>query len=212
VHISLAGDNNPVASVTWADAVQFCNWLSQKEGLPPVYKEEFGKWVPIYPFPDGYRLPTEAEWSWAIRYSGSEGATVFNWGNEWPPKEGSGNFADRSAVELVPSIIPRYDDGFASTAPVGRFLANGIGLYDGAGNVAEWVNDYYTVPTPGLTTAQVDPTGPARGSSYVIRGSSWRHAGQTELRLSYREAGTGARPDLGFRIARNADDGAGGTP
>lgn len=203
IHITLAGDNNPVANVSWADAVQFCNWLSQKEGLPPVYKEEFGKWVPIYPLPDGYRLPTEAEWSWAVRYAGSPGATVFNWGNEWPPAEDSGNFADRSALELVPSVIPQFNDGFSATAPVGRFQANALGLYDGAGNVAEWVNDYYTVPTPGLTEPQLDPTGPARGSTYVIRGSSWRHAGQTELRLSYREAGTAARSDVGFRLARN---------
>jgi hypothetical protein len=51
----------------------------------------------------------------------------------------------------------------------------------------------------------VDPTGPERGTSHVIRGSSWRHAGQTELRLSYRDFGSDARPDVGFRVARFAD-------
>jgi formylglycine-generating enzyme required for sulfatase activity len=51
----------------------------------------------------------------------------------------------------------------------------------------------------------VDPLGPERGQSYVIRGSSWRHATTTELRLSYRDYGTDARPDVGFRVARNAD-------
>jgi hypothetical protein len=45
IHPSMAGDNNPVASVTWADAAQYCNWLSAREGLTPVYKEEFGEWV-----------------------------------------------------------------------------------------------------------------------------------------------------------------------
>ncbi|MGB5739460.1 MAG: SUMF1/EgtB/PvdO family nonheme iron enzyme, partial [Woeseia sp.] len=77
-------------------------------------------------------------------------------------------------------------------------------IYDGGGNVAEWVQDYYAVATPGQTTAAEDPTGPSRGTQRVIRGSSWRHAGVTELRLSYRDFGTAARPDVGFRIARNA--------
>jgi hypothetical protein len=61
------------------------------------------------------------------------------------------------------------------------------------------------VPTPGVTEPVVDPLGPERGNSYVIRGSSWRHATATELRLSYRDYGNEARPDVGFRIARNAD-------
>ena len=98
-----------------------------------------------------------------------------------------------------------YDDGFVSTAPVGKFPANALGLHDGGGNVAEWVNDFYTVPTPGITTPVVDPLGPGRGSNYVIRGSSWKHSGITELRMSYRDYGVEARSDLGFRIVRNAE-------
>ena len=205
VHASLAADNNPVANVTWADAAQYCNWLSKKEGRLPAYKQEFGLWVPVYPFTDGYRLPTEAEWEWAIRYAEQPVPRKFPWGKAWPPPEGSGNFADANARALAPSIIPKYDDGYASTAPVGSFPANPIGIFDGGGNVAEWVNDWYTVPTPGITEPEVDPVGPARGTSRVIRGSSWRHAGVTELRLSYRDYGSEPRVDLGFRVARNAD-------
>ncbi len=205
IHPSMAGDNNPVANITWEDAVQYCNWLSAKEGLEPVYKEEFGEWVAIRPLPDGYRLPTEAEWAWAIRFQGSATASIFSWGQRWPVPRDSGNFADKSAVDLVPSILPAYDDGFASTAAVGKFPASAIGIHDGAGNVAEWVNDYYTVPTPGVTMAVIDPLGPERGNSFVIRGSSWRHASMTELRLSYRDYGSDARSDVGFRLARNAD-------
>ena len=205
IHASMAGDNNPVANVTWSDAVQYCNWLSAREGLTPVYKEEFGEWVAIRPFPDGYRLPTEAEWVWALRYQGGNGALKFSWGKDWPPRQPTGNFAGRSAVDLVPSIIPTYDDGFASTVEGGKFPANAIGIFDGAGNVAEWVNDFYTVPTPGITTPLVDPLGPERGNSFVIRGSGWRHAGVTELRFSYRDYGDDARPDVGFRVARNGD-------
>jgi formylglycine-generating enzyme required for sulfatase activity len=205
IHPSMAGDNNPVANVTWADAVQYCNWLSAREGLTPVYKEEFGEWVAIRPFPDGYRLPTEAEWAWAIRYQGGAGALKYSWGKDWPPRRDAGNYADKSAADLVPTIIPGYDDGFASTGEGGKFPANALGISDGAGNVAEWVNDFYTVPAPGITAPLVDPLGPERGQSYVIRGSSWRHATPTELRLSFRDYGNEARSDVGFRVARNAD-------
>ena len=205
VHASLAADNNPVANVSWSDAVQYCNWLSKKEGRTPVYKQEFGKWVPVYPFTDGYRLPTEAEWAWAIRYSEQALPRKFPWGKTWPPPKDSGNFADVTARELVPTIIPKFNDSYASTAPVGTFKPNAIGIYDGGGNVAEWVNDWYTVPTPGITEPVVDPTGPQRGTSRVIRGSSWRHAGFTEMRLSYRDYGNEPRVDVGFRIARNVD-------
>lgn len=203
IHPSMAGGSNPVANVTWADAVAYCNWLSAREGLKPAYEEKFGEWNLIRPLTDGYRLPTEAEWAWAVRYEGSAGARKFSWGTDMPPKRDSGNFADKAALGLVPTIIPRYDDGFASTAPVGKFVPNAIGLHDGAGNVAEWVNDFYSVPTPGITKPVVDPLGPATGNSHVIRGSSWRHAGILELRLGYRDYGNTARPDVGFRIARS---------
>ena len=203
IHPSLAGGNNPVANVTWADAVEYCNWLSKREGLKPAYEEKFGEWTLIRPLTNGYRLPTEAEWAWAIRFGGSPGARKFPWGDNWPPQRNSGNFADRSAVDLVPSIVPRYDDGFASSASGGKFPANALGIFDGAGNVSEWVNDIYSVPTPGLTTPVIDPLGPETGTSHVVRGSSWRHAGVLELRYSFRESETEARPDLGFRIARS---------
>lgn len=206
ISATMAGDNNPVANVTWSEAVQYCNWLSNKEGLTPVYKEEFGEWVAIRPFPNGYRLPTEAEWAWSLRYGGSAGAPRYPWGRDWPPRGDAGNYADQSADGLAPTLIPGYDDGFASTAPVGNFSKNAAGLADGGGNVAEWVNDWYSVPTPGQTRAVVDPLGPERGNTRVIRGSSWKHGGQTELRLSYRDHSAEARPDVGFRIARNLDE------
>lgn len=204
-HASLSGDQNPVANVTFVDIAKYCNALSSREGLTPVYEERFGEYEAIIPFPNGYRLPTEAEWVWAMRYGGQSQASRFSWGDDWPPRGEAGNFADRSAAELLSTIMLNYEDGFASTAPGGNFPANALGLHDGGGNVSEWVNDYYTVPTPGQTRPVVDPVGPERGTARVIRGSSWKHAGITELRLSYRDYGEVARSDLGFRIVRNAE-------
>ena len=205
LHVSLAGDLNPVANLSWDDAVEYLNWLSAQEGLTPAYEKVFERWQPVQPTPNGYRLPTEAEWVWAIRYQGRPSANTFPWGGRLPPRGESGNYAGQSSKGLVPSVIPGWDDGYASTAPVGTFPANALGIFDGGGNVAEWVQDYYSVPTPGQTTAVRDPQGPNRGSNRVIRGSSWRHAGIMELRLAYRDFGNGARPDVGFRIARNVE-------
>jgi formylglycine-generating enzyme required for sulfatase activity len=203
-HATLAGENNPAVNLTWSQAAEFCNYLSAREGLTPVYEERFGDYETIYPLPDGYLLPTEAEWVLAVRYEGGTNAKKFSWGDNWPPERDAGNYADKSAAQLVATVLPAYDDGFTATAPVGRFPANALGIHDGGGNAAEWVNDFYTVPTPGLTAPLQDPTGPDRGNSHVIRGSGWKHAGITELRLSYRDYGSDARTDVGFRIARNA--------
>lgn len=205
VHATLAGDNNPVANVSWAQAAEYCNFLSAREGLEPVYEDRFGVYEAIRPLPNGYRLPTEAEWAWAMRYAGEATASRFAWGADWPPRGEAGNYADRSAADLVKTVLLNYDDGFTATAPVGKFAANALGLYDAGGNVAEWVNDFYTVPTPGQTVPVRDPLGPESGSGHVIRGSSWKHAGITELRLSYRDYGDEPRNDVGFRLVRSAD-------
>lgn len=205
VHVTLAGDLNPVANISWDDAVEYLNWLSAQEGLTPAYEKVFERWQPVTPTPNGYRLPTEAEWAWAIRFQARPKANTFPWGDRMPPRRDSGNWAGRSANALVPSILPGWDDGYAATAPVGTFTPNALGIHDGGGNVAEWVQDYYAVPTPGQTEPVIDPKGPARGSNRVIRGSSWRHAGIMELRLGYRDFGDNPRVDVGFRIARNVE-------
>ncbi|MBJ89451.1 MAG: hypothetical protein CMO98_06265 [Woeseia sp.] len=206
VHISLVGDHNPVANVTWDNAIEYLNWLSAQEGLVPAYEKVFERWQPVLPTPNGYRLPTEAEWVWAIRYQGKPRSYIYTWGNNrLPPPTDSGNWAGRSANALVNTIIPGWDDGYASTAPVGTFKPNSLGIFDGGGNVAEWVQDYYQVPTPGQTEPIKDPTGPIRGSNRVIRGSSWGHAGIRELRSGYRAFGSSSYWDVGFRIARNVE-------
>ena len=192
----------PVVKVSWDAAARYCNWLSNKDGLPPAYVERDGEWVLAQPVGTGYRLPSEAEWVWAARGSSSD---KYPWGASMPPPPGAGNFADDSARPLVARVIAGYNDGYAATAPVANFAANERGLYDFGGNVAEWVNDRYAVnPSPG-GAMEKDPTGPAQGDYYVIRGSSWMHGTITELRWSFRDYGAEPRNDVGFRIARYAD-------
>jgi formylglycine-generating enzyme required for sulfatase activity len=197
-------DHHPVVNVTWEDAARYCNWLSEKAGLTPVYVERGGTLSPRNPMPNGFRLPTETEWALAARFAASAKGLKYVWGDQLPVPSGGGNYGDSTAAATLGGAVPNYRDGYAATAPVGSFKANPSGIFNLGGNVSEWVQDFYTlVPTtPG--TVEKDPIGPATGRGHVIRGSSWMDTSVTELRLSYRDFGADARPDLGFRIARSA--------
>ena len=198
-------DRQPVADVGWAEAAAFCNWLSQKEGLPPAYVEKDGRTVLAEPVTTGYRLPTEAEWEFVARFDGAAATLRYPWGNELPLKPGSGNYADSSARFLSAEVLPDYDDGARVAAAVGGYAPNALGLYDLGGNVREWTHDWYGIHVGGSGSVAVDPTGPAEGNGHVLRGSSWLTARIADLRLTWRDSGGGARPDLGFRLARYAE-------
>lgn len=140
----------PVERVSWFDAVEFCNRLSEREGFSPFYRIE-GKQTHIVGG-NGYRLPTEAEWEFACR----AGTTTRWWfGND---ESRLGEFA-------------WYRENSGRTAhPVGEKRANEFGLHDVHGNVWEWCQDWYGgYPSE----AQVDPTGPESGSGRVLRGGAW---------------------------------------
>jgi formylglycine-generating enzyme required for sulfatase activity len=149
--------DHPVVNVSWNDAVASCKWLSQKEG-------KF------------YDLPTEAEWEYACR----AGTTTAYWtGDDYQSLKGAANLADKSYHNLRKGGFANlnWDDGFAFTAPVGKFKPNPWGLYDMIGNAAEWCADS---PRVYVEDTMVDPEGPSDDAldrfgsrQRMTRGGSW---------------------------------------
>ncbi len=194
--------NLPATSVSWLDAVRYANWLSQAEGLTPVYKINGNSVTHINAQADGYRLLTEAEWEWLARKANRSVQTVFVWGNDktMPPK--AANIADESAKGSVTHYVPRYNDGYAGVAPVKSMKQELSGLFDMGGNVSEWTHDSYslTVPKQGRTYSQTLDT--TLSDEHVVKGANWRSGTLTELRASYRDGASQPRNDIGFRLGR----------
>ncbi len=196
----LTDGDRPVVNLSWQSAVRYCNWLSERNGLPFAYEQVKGRWQLTNPVTRGFRLPTEAEWAWAARYADGPEPQRFPWGDAMPPPDRSGNYADESAAGMVPYHIVGYNDGYRGPAPIGQYPPNALGIFDLAGNVSEWITDYYSVD---LEREQLlDPPGPASGDYYVIRGSNYTNGRFSELRWTFRDYGSEARRDVGFRIAR----------
>ncbi|MDR2717239.1 MAG: formylglycine-generating enzyme family protein [Treponema sp.] len=185
------GKKLPVESISWYNAIAFCNKLSQSRGLSPAYVVE-GTAVMWDRNANGYRLPTEAEWEYACR-AGT--GTPFNTGINITTDQA--NFDGRYPYNgNAPGAFPE------TTMPVGNYPANAWGLYDMHGNVYEWCWDWHA---DYARDEQTDPTGPASGSYRVIRGGSWVNSGQA-LRSASRGvyiSGDG-NERIGFRLARNA--------
>ena len=178
------GVNLPVESVSWYDAVEYCNRLSKKEGLIPCYSE-WGDDIICDFSANGYRLPTEAEWEYAAR--GGNRSSGY--------KYAGGNSAKDVAWYNVNS------DG--KTHKVGQKKANELGLYDMSGNVWEWCWDWYGDYHSFYVT---DQKGPLKGSQRVLRGVSWNFKAR-DLRVTNRRAidPENSINNLGFRLVRKAE-------
>ncbi len=192
----------PVTGVSWIEAAEFTNWLSVQEKLTPFYRISNGKLADVSPTSDGYRLLSEAEWEWLARKAGRAAQTVFTWGDSATVPRNAGNIADESANGLTRFYVPKYNDGFARTAPVGSFPPEISGLFDLTGNVSEWVHDFYSLQPPDRRQVELNPLGPEFGDSHVIKGSSWKSGTRTQLRAAYREGGSSGSDEIGFRIGR----------
>ena len=197
-------DSQPVTQVSWDETAEFCNWLSQQDGLPPAYERSGTGLALTRPVRRGYRLPTEAEWEYAARYGASGESYRFAWGDSPPVPPQVGNLAGSETASSLPATLPGYRDDYPVVAPVGKFRPSSLGLHDISGNVSQWVNDYYEsfVDSAPVT----DPLGPAQGTLHAVRGANWKTATVSELRLAWRDTASGPDPTLGFRLARYADD------
>jgi formylglycine-generating enzyme required for sulfatase activity len=182
--------NHPVQTITWLDAIKYCNARSEQEGLVPVYTvngsvlktgtaEPTVNWVA-----SGYRLPTEAEWEKAAR--GGLSGKRFPWGDTISHAQANyyayyTHSYDWSGANF--RYHPTYETGSRPfTSPVGSFPSNGYALNDMAGNVLQWCSDWYG---PYDTSAANDPRGLSTGSYKVLRGGSWVHDAPT-ARVAFR--------------------------
>lgn len=176
--------NSPVMHVSVRDAENYATWLSEQTGR-------------------SYRLPSEAEFEYAMR-GGNSGR--YPWGDAGLPPEGNGNYT--GSRDVSPSgrhwqnAFVGYGDGWWGPAPVATFQANAFGLHDLSGNLSEWVADcwhasYRRAPSDGA--AWFNPGCRSR----VIRGGNWANAPE-QTRAAWRQSQdsdtTSAR--IGFRLVR----------
>ena len=179
-------DEHPVVLVSWNDAVAFCDWLTKKGGKT-------------------FRLPTEVEWEYACR-AGTK--TRFSFGDDEEDLWKYANVADkefRTATGKGWGI--KGSDGYAFTAPVGKFRSNQWGLHDIHGNVWQWCGDYYGpydkvdgVKDPLQSEKQTDDY------TYVLRGGSWvNYPQRCRAAYRYRDAPAIRSDDIGFRVCFRLD-------
>lgn len=167
--------DHPVVHVSWDDANAYAQWL-------------------------GKRLPTEAEWEKAAR---GNAKTNWFWGDVL---DDAGQYANLYAEHRQDYTYPsEVFDGFDRTAPVGSLKPNNFGLYDTAGNVFEWVSDWYQYDYFSDSPAE-NPKGPANGTEKIMKGGSWYFC-ECYLRPANRNSSDLNRHDsgLGFRLALDAE-------
>jgi formylglycine-generating enzyme required for sulfatase activity len=146
-------DNHPINGVTWNEAIAYCNWLSKKEKLQPVYSKKGPNFICNFKA-NGYRLPTEAEWEFAAK-----GGTL----SKGFKYSGSNSLDD---------IAWHKGNSTGTPHTIGTKLPNELGLYDMSGNVWEWCWDWYNKDFYKLEKGD-NPRGPEMGNRRSVRGGSW---------------------------------------
>jgi formylglycine-generating enzyme required for sulfatase activity len=169
---SFPDDDLPVAGIDWYDAVDYCNWLSERAGLTPCYSGA-GKFTKCDFLANGYRLPTEAEWEYAARGGNLSKGYLYAGGDD-------------------PDLVAWYEDNSGGNIqPVGGKLPNELGIYDMSGNRWEWCWDWYEEGYYA-ESPEIDPTGPTTVPSGMMIEKCRRSGSSIEnvltLRTTFRSA------------------------
>ncbi len=175
-----ANATHALSYVSFADAVAYADWLSERTG-------------------EKYRLPSEAEWEYVAR-GGSTGH--YFWGNDEMELCRYANIADRSTRQVYRDWETlNCEDNMVRPGPVGSYAPNPFGLYDVYGNVAEWVADC-GMPEYADSPGDGSPVAEGLGcTTHGVRGGSW-DSQPIEARSSYRNTASSANDDRGFRVVR----------
>jgi formylglycine-generating enzyme required for sulfatase activity len=150
--VTAGKEQHPLVEVSWYGACAYANWRSEQRGLTPCY--DLSTWACDFNA-NGWRLPTEAEWEYAARGGAHNPYYKYPWNSN-----------------SITSSDANYDRNIGTTCDVGNYAPNGYGLYDTAGNVWEWCNDWYSSSYYSSSPGS-NPTGPSSGSGRVLRGGSW---------------------------------------